>query len=69
MPSSKVIKVNNFIQTYLREHSLSSITPVEIAVELENAGVLKDSKSRSGLPLRNLIRSGSIEGAWQDGWF
>ena len=67
MPSSKVIKVNNFIQTYLREHSLSSITPVEIAMELENAGVLKDSKSRSGLPLRNLIRSGSIEGAWQDG--
>ncbi len=67
MPTSKVIQVNNFIQTFLREHSLSSITPVEIARELENAGILKDSKSRPGLPLRNLIRSGSIEGAWQDG--
>ena len=67
MPTSKVILVNNFIQTFLREHGLSSTTPVEISGELENADILKDSQSRPGLPLRNLIRSGSIEGAWQDG--
>ena len=66
MPTLKVIRVNNFIQTYLRDHNLPSITPVEIARELDDASVLNDSKSRPGLPLRNLIRHGSIEGAWQD---
>jgi len=66
MPTSKVILVNNFIQTYLRDQNLATITPVEIARELERAGILKDSKSRPGLPLRNLLRQGSIENARQD---
>ena len=66
MPTSKVILVNNFIQTYLRDKGITTITPVEIARELERAGILKDSKSRPGLPLRNLLRQGSIENSWQD---
>tara|TARA_B100001167_G_C16697155_1_gene269854 strand:+ start:34 stop:699 length:666 start_codon:yes stop_codon:yes gene_type:complete len=66
MPTSKVILVNNFIQTYLRNQDLATITPVEVARELDGAGILKDSKSRPGLPLRNLLRQGSIENAWQD---
>ena len=66
MPTSKVILVNNFIQTYLRDKGITTITPVEIARELESAGILKDSKSRPGLPLRNLLRQGSIENSWQD---
>ena len=66
MPTSKVILVNNFIQTYLRDKGITTITPVEIARELESAGILKDSKSRPGLPLRNLLRQGNIENSWQD---
>ena len=66
MPSSKVIRVNNYIQAYLQDNGLASITPVEIARELNKDGILLDSQSRRGLPLRNLIREGRIEGAWQD---
>lgn len=66
MPSSKVIRVNNYIQAYLENNGLASITPVEIARKLDSDGILFDSPSRPGLPLRNLIREGRIEGAWQD---
>ena len=66
MPSSKVIRVNNYIQAYLEDNGLASITPVEIARKLDSDGILFDSPSRPGLPLRNLIREDRIEGAWQD---
>lgn len=66
MVSSKVITINNFIQSFLESNDLDSITPVRIAVELEKVGILKDSRSRPGLPLRRLIRDGKINGAWQD---
>ena len=66
MPSSKSIRVNNYIQRYLVDNGLVSITPVEISRELNKDGILMDSQSRPGLPLRNLIREGRIEGAWQD---
>lgn len=67
MTTTKILSVNNFIQSFLHNHNLKSITPVEIAQELDKCGILKDVATRPGLPLRNLIRQGKIEGTWQDG--
>ena len=48
------------------------VPAVEAARELERLGLLADSASRPGLPLRNLLRDGQIAHAYQEGgrwWF
>ena len=62
---SSIIEVNNFIQDKLKELGGEEITTVVMAELLEKAGILKDSKHRPGLPLRNYLRAGRIEGAYQ----
>jgi hypothetical protein len=57
--------VNAFLQTELRRRRLPEVTAVEAARWLDGAGVLKDSASRPGLPLRTLLRAGRIDGGTQ----
>jgi hypothetical protein len=45
---------------------------VAAARELDRLGLLRDSQSRPGLPLRNLLREGKVANAYQEGgrwWF
>jgi hypothetical protein len=57
--------VSEFLQNELRRRGTPEVTAVEAAQWLAQAGVLADSDHRPGLPLRNLLRAGSIAGAEQ----
>jgi hypothetical protein len=65
MNSPSVPAINDFLQGQLRERGLEDVRAVEAARWLETAGLLGDSESRPGLPLRNLLRSGVIAGSDQ----
>lgn len=54
-----------FLQRRLHQSGLDEVTAVEAAVWLDDAGVLKDSRTRPGLPLRELLRAGKIRHAEQ----
>lgn len=60
-----VARVNSVLQSELQRRSLDEVGAVEAALWLEAAGVLAGSASRPGLPLRRLLRAGSIDGAEQ----
>lgn len=51
------------IDEYLEKNNLNEVKAVEAAEYLDKIGVLKDSKSRPGLPLRELLRDGLIPSA------
>ena len=55
------LKKFSVLQTYLDRYMESSgkkeINDIEANRELDNAGLLKDSQSQPGLPLRNLLIS------------
>ena len=51
------------IDEYLEKNNLKEVKAVEAAEYLDKIGVLKDSKSRPGLPLRELLRDGLIPSA------
>jgi hypothetical protein len=57
--------INAYVQEQLRIQGEGSVTAVEAARWLDNAGLLNDSASRPGLPLRNLMRDGLIKGQRQ----
>lgn len=57
--------VNSALQDELRRRGLGEIGSVEAARYLEAAGILADSASRPGLPLRRMLRAGQIAGAEQ----
>jgi GIY-YIG catalytic domain len=57
--------LNLLIQGELRRRGLSEVSAVDAAGWLDTAAVLPDSERRPGLPLRRLLREGSIEGAEQ----
>jgi len=63
---SKVDSINAFIQSELTKRGLTSVVAVEAAIWLDKAGLLKDSESRPGKPLRDLLRAGAINRAVQD---
>ena len=48
------------LDDYLDSNNLKEITAVEANKVLEKAGILTDSSNRSGLPLRNLLRTGKV---------
>lgn len=48
------------IDNYLDKNKLNEITAVEANSILEKAGILNDSSTRAGLPLRNLLRDNKI---------
>jgi hypothetical protein len=54
-----------FLQRRLDQSGLDEVMAVEAAVWLDDAGVLKDSRTRPGLPLRELLRAGKIPDAEQ----
>lgn len=58
--------IEDFIQAELKRRGQTDATAVEAARWLDEAGLLKDSASRPGLPLRNLLRDGKIRGQRQE---
>lgn len=48
------------IDAYLEETHLERVSAVDAAAILEKNGILKDSDSRPGLPLRNLLRNNEL---------
>ena len=63
MPDIRAI--NEHLQTRLREEDRESVPAVEAARWLAEAGLLPDSSSRPGLPLRRLLRADHIFGQEQ----
>lgn len=63
--TSRVDKINACLQAQLQRQGLDEVAAVDAARWLDAAAVLKDSDSRPGLPLRNLLRAGRIQGATQ----
>ena len=53
------------IDTYLNKVGRDSIGPVEANQILQEMGILNDSITRPGLPLRRILRNGEIPHAYQ----
>ena len=53
------------IDKFLKISGKSTTTPVEIGSYLDSKGVLNDSVSKPGLPVRRLLRKGNIPHAYQ----
>jgi hypothetical protein len=65
-------KINLYIQNHMLREDLTSVKAVEAAEWLDKADLLKDSPTRRGGPLRDLLRKGLISNSWQDSkkrWF
>jgi TDG/mug DNA glycosylase family protein len=58
-------RIDAFLQSELARRGLDEVTAVEAARWLDEAGLLADSPHRPGLPLRNLLRAGSIQNGEQ----
>lgn len=58
-------QIDRFLQVELVRRRLEEVTAVEAAAWLDGAGLLPDSPSRPGLPLRNLLRAGRIRSGEQ----
>ena len=64
--------INQYLQAELDRRNLASVSAVDAAAWLHEAGLLKDSGGRPGLPLRNLLRDKQILGQRQESnsrWF
>lgn len=55
----------DFLDDYIETNNLDHLTAIEAGEILSENGLLNNSQDRSGLPLRNLLRSGSIPHAYQ----
>lgn len=67
-----VERINAYLQQYLEAGGMYKLSAVDAARVLDRAGLLSDSKSRPGRPLRELLRRGRIRGAAQEAngrWF
>ena len=62
-----VEKMTKFIDNYLETHQMEYITPPEANGLLAEAGLLRNYKSRSGKPLRDLLRDNKFPHAYQEG--
>jgi hypothetical protein len=58
-------RVESYLQQELRRRRIEEVSAVEAARWLDEAHILRDSPSRPGLPLRNLLRAGAMESADQ----
>lgn len=65
MPNIQLIIAT--IDKYLEQHRKEYLTAVEAAAILDRKGILKDSTTRRGLPLRNLLRADALPYAFQVG--
>ena len=69
---AKLIDINAAIQHLACNHPDQRVTAVEAAAELDRLNLLRDSPARPGKPLRDLLRKGAIDLAYQEGgrfWF
>lgn len=57
--------INKYLQAELLRRGCEEFTACEAAKLLDDAGLLKDSRNRQGLPLRRLLRLGRIAGSVQ----
>lgn len=60
---SDINLIIKMIDEYLEKNHLEEISAVEAAQILDKKGILKDSASRPGLPLRNILRDNKIPNA------
>ena len=67
LTAGRLARINAALQEHARAQSWRTITAVEGGRHLDRLGLLSDSASRPGLPLRELLRAGLIQGASQDG--
>jgi hypothetical protein len=70
--SERIVRINAALQRLAASEPDGTIGAVPAARELDRLGLLKDSHQRPGLPLRNLLRDGHIENAYQENgrwWF
>jgi hypothetical protein len=58
-------QINDYLQAELLRRGVFEVKAVEAASWLDARGLLTDSSSRRGLPLRNMLRSGIIDAAEQ----
>lgn len=63
----RINEINAAIQRLAAADPAREVTAVEAAAELDRLGLLRDSSSRPGLPLRRLLRGGRIGHARQEG--
>lgn len=54
--------ISQYIQQQIRMKQLAQATAVEAAQWLDSAGILRNSPSRPGKPLRDLLRAKRITG-------
>jgi len=54
------------IDEFLETRNQKTTTPVEINTYLERKGILKDSPTRPGKPIREILRRGEIPHAYQN---
>ena len=57
------VTINKHIQDMLNKKGLDEVSAVEAAKWLDEVGILNDSTSRPGLPLRKRLRDGKIRNA------
>lgn len=70
--SSSANDISAFIQVVLRIRGLPRVDAVTAAAWLDAVGILKDSPSRPGKPLRDMLRANMIAGQHQEAshrWF
>lgn len=69
---SNIDEINQFLQAQLERAGRNSVGAVEASEWLDEVGLLRNSRSRSGKPLRDLLRSGMLVGQRQESnrrWF
>lgn len=64
---SNIESIIEAIDKYLERENKLEATPTELSPYLQKVGVLKDSESRKGKPLRDLLRKNKIPHAYQNG--
>ncbi len=63
--ATDIERINTALQQMACATPEREVTAVHAARELDRLGMLRDSESRPGLPLRNLLRAGEIRSAHQ----
>jgi double-stranded uracil-DNA glycosylase len=67
-----ISRINTFLQDQLSRKGMEEVSAVEAASWLHDASILRDSESRRGKPLRDLLRQQQILGQRQEAngrWF
>lgn len=65
MNTLKLQLIISTLDKYIEKNDIDALTAVEAAEILDEAGILNDSSSRPGKLLRDILRAGEIEHAYQ----